>query len=292
MTEIWDARVTHRDDVALYRTAYWPQSLQEWPIYPFCYEETIRNERVRFFGQRAPYMLMVFLVNGEIIYFDGNDQEYILNPGNLLLIPQFSDYAFVNTPRKHYHKLVLEIKGSQLMQYATTQGLNEFWLLPPETAAPLVPILRHLGEMLQNCVKETVPEIIGETIRLLTLASQQIWNTDKDTRLLTSACAWLERNLSSQFTIVMLAQKMGISHAQLDWMFRAQMGMTPQQYRINYRIKQAEYLLSNTAHTIKDIALRLGYANQLYFSTDFKKHFGASPKLYRENSSPGAQPFK
>lgn len=281
MTEIWDSLVTHRDDVALYRTAYWPLSLREWPIYPFCYEETIRNERVRFFGQRAPYMLLVYLVNGEIIYHDGNNQQYTLKSGNLLLIPQFSDYSFFNTPYKHYHKLVMEIKGSQLMQYAEAQGLNQFLLLSPEIAAPVVPVLRHLGEMLQTCVKETVPEIIGETIRLLTLISQQIWHTDEESRLLTSALAWLERNLSSQFPIAMLAQKMGISHAHLDAMFQSQIKMTPQQYRIRYRMKQAEYLLVNTAYTVKDISLRLGYANQLYFSADFKRHFGVSPKHYR-----------
>lgn len=287
MNELLEPLITQRDDLTFYRTAYWPPSFQEWPIYPFCYEESVRDDAVRFYDKRCPYIIIIFIVDGEMVYLDGDKREYFLKSGNLLVVPQFADYAFLSSPRRHYHKLVLEIKGNLLSQYAETLGLNEFRLLSPEAAAPVIPILRRLGEMLQNCGEETVPELIGETIRLLTLTAQRIRDSNDNNRIIMSARAWLERNLSSEFTVALLAEKLGISHAQLDWMFRTQLGMSPQRYRIAYKMRQAEYLLTNTPHAIKDIALRLGYANQLYFSNDFKKHSGQSPKHYRRKHASG-----
>jgi AraC family transcriptional regulator, transcriptional activator of pobA len=42
--------------------------------------------------------------------------------------------------------------------------------------------------------------------------------------------------------------------------------------------------LSTTSLSIKEIAYEIGYIDPFYFSNQFKKYFGTSPKQYRETN--------
>ena len=48
------------------------------------------------------------------------------------------------------------------------------------------------------------------------------------------------------------------------------------------RIEKAAHLLTSTAHSIQDIALKVGYNDINYFTRKFKKHFQMTPSVYRQ----------
>ena len=48
------------------------------------------------------------------------------------------------------------------------------------------------------------------------------------------------------------------------------------------RLNQAAYLLENTALSVLEIGLAVGYDNQSYFHRIFQKKFGVTPKKYRD----------
>ena len=56
--------------------------------------------------------------------------------------------------------------------------------------------------------------------------------------------------------------------------------MTPIQFLISQRINYAKNLLQNKSIPIKEVAALCGYQNQLYFSNDFRKHTGCSPREF------------
>lgn len=60
------------------------------------------------------------------------------------------------------------------------------------------------------------------------------------------------------------------------------MGEPPQSYLNRTVIEKAKTLLEDTALSVGEIALKLGFTDPLYFSRLFKKHCGISPKSYRE----------
>ena len=53
------------------------------------------------------------------------------------------------------------------------------------------------------------------------------------------------------------------------------------QYRSQRRIERAIYFLQTPGITMKEIAYRLGYCNQFYFSEEFKRITGKTPTAYR-----------
>jgi AraC-like DNA-binding protein len=58
--------------------------------------------------------------------------------------------------------------------------------------------------------------------------------------------------------------------------------MPPYTYLLRERLTLARQLLETTPMPVKEIADRLRYADQYYFSNAFKKETGLSPTAFRE----------
>lgn len=90
-------------------------------------------------------------------------------------------------------------------------------------------------------------------------------------------------------TIAALAHYVGINRSYLSDIFKKKLGVSPQQYLLQYRLDTACQLLRTTELPIQDIAKRIGYDNQLTFSKMFKKKYEVSPKQYRANMNEESQ---
>ena len=64
--------------------------------------------------------------------------------------------------------------------------------------------------------------------------------------------------------------------------FAAAAGMSPKQYILDLRIRNAQILLETTDGTVSEIARIVGYDNPMYFSRLFRKAKGLSPLKYRK----------
>lgn len=101
---------------------------------------------------------------------------------------------------------------------------------------------------------------------------------------LRKALNFIEDNYQSAFSINQLADHVGIHPNHLHKLFKQELSVSPSEYLIHYRLNKAcDLLLSDKENrlTMKEIAYQCGYANQYYFSTAFKKHFGQAPQYWK-----------
>lgn len=92
----------------------------------------------------------------------------------------------------------------------------------------------------------------------------------------------IDTHIHQTLTIKSLAESVNLSPSRFNGLFKAQLGVPPMQYIESRRLQRAAELLLSTSKRIQDIADELGYENQFYFSTRFKKHVGMSPQNYRK----------
>ncbi len=71
--------------------------------------------------------------------------------------------------------------------------------------------------------------------------------------------------------------------------FHENMGKTPQEFLIFYRMTKATELLKLTDLSIADIGNVVGYPNQLHFSRAFKNVYQVSPRQWRSEHGGGKQ---
>ncbi|OHD60369.1 MAG: hypothetical protein A2096_08470 [Spirochaetes bacterium GWF1_41_5] len=92
---------------------------------------------------------------------------------------------------------------------------------------------------------------------------------------------YIERNLSMGLSIRKLAEIANVSNYYISAKFKKKIGITLKQYIENRLLDRIKYDLVYSTKKIKLIANELGFNDQYYFSTFFKKMTGASPVQFR-----------
>jgi AraC-like DNA-binding protein len=91
-------------------------------------------------------------------------------------------------------------------------------------------------------------------------------------------------NLSFNWSLDEIAQRVNISVSHLNRLFKAGEGLPPLQFLREMRLNQAANLLKNSFLSIKEIRFRTGLSDKSSFIKDFKKKYGMTPSVYRKQS--------
>jgi Response regulator containing CheY-like receiver domain and AraC-type DNA-binding domain len=98
-----------------------------------------------------------------------------------------------------------------------------------------------------------------------------------------SIVGYIHRNYSSPLTLNVLGEKFHLTPLYLGQLLKNETGTSFRNYLNALRIAEAKKVLSARGDTtIADLAGRLGFSDEKYFSQVFKKMVGCAPSAYRE----------
>ena len=95
---------------------------------------------------------------------------------------------------------------------------------------------------------------------------------------------FLNTQITSRFHLELLCKHISRSESQTIRLFKKFFGITPYAYITNRKIDFAKKLFIDTNLSVKEIADKLCFADEYYFSNIFKKKVGMSPSQYRKNT--------
>lgn len=114
-------------------------------------------------------------------------------------------------------------------------------------------------------------------------ATNELSNTEQNRhRIVTAAKKYLNKNYHLPLRLEDVASELEISTFYLSRIFSSQSDFSLFQYLTDVRINEAQKLLCENRHIIKDVASMVGFESIGYFSKVFKKHVGCSPSQYLE----------
>lgn len=93
---------------------------------------------------------------------------------------------------------------------------------------------------------------------------------------------FIHENYRRNLSLDEIAAQSMISKSSALNLFRSYLHITPVNYLINYRLKQAALLLSHTEKKVSTISAETGFHNVDYFCRAFKKHYQVTPGEYRK----------
>ncbi len=94
---------------------------------------------------------------------------------------------------------------------------------------------------------------------------------------------YIEANLSRDLRLDEMADNVQMSPYTFGQLFRRSTGLTPHQYLLRARIREAKRLLREGRSHIADISLQLGFSDQSHFTRVFHKLTGVTPKQFALN---------
>ncbi len=92
----------------------------------------------------------------------------------------------------------------------------------------------------------------------------------------------LENNYAKEWSLDELTAIAHMSRSNLMRVFRKATGQTPIEYLIRLRIQRAMELLRNSDLSITEIALEIGFNDSNYFTRQFRRVLGESPRSFRQ----------
>ena len=164
------------------------------------------------------------------------------------------------------------------MRYPLVDGQGNFGSIDGDNPAAM----RYTEVRLEKIASTTLADINEETVDF----TPNFDNSEMEPVVLPTRLPQLlnvlEQDLEQQISIAELCERTGLNKATLIRMVKRGVGMTPIQFRAQRRIERSIYFLQTPGLSIKEIAYRLGYCNQFYFSKEFKRVVGKTPTEYRQ----------
>ena len=130
----------------------------------------------------------------------------------------------------------------------------------------------------------TAPELVARVALHANLGRQLRLSHDECTkpRWLTAVLQRLQAALADPPTVETLAQEAGTTTHRLHDAFRTHLNTTPAAFVREARLKEAARQLRDSATTVAEVGVALGYTSPANFATAFRERFGVSPRQYRQ----------
>jgi AraC-like DNA-binding protein len=108
-------------------------------------------------------------------------------------------------------------------------------------------------------------------------------------RNMNTAVEYIQQHYKEPLEIAKLAQVSGLSVSQFGRRFRAVFQHTPIQFLLRYRLIRASEILIRSNLTVSHIAQQVGFYDHSHFSREFRRLFGLSPGVYRQQHTISSQ---
>jgi len=147
-----------------------------------------------------------------------------------------------------------------------------------------------LGDEIKQIIEIAKKEEIHPTSELIAILNNiflKMHNHTKDTNDLSGIGVqmkdFLNTQITTKFHIELLCKHISKSESQTIRIFKKIFGVTPYTYVLGQKISFAKKLLVDTNLSIKEIATKLCFTDEYYFSNIFKEKTGKTPTEYRHS---------
>jgi AraC-like DNA-binding protein len=100
-------------------------------------------------------------------------------------------------------------------------------------------------------------------------------------RYLREAIGYMKKNLHNNFSVSDVAERIGLSRSYFSKIFTERCGKTPVEFILSYRLNNAWHLLQYTNLSTEQIAQSVGFNDPAYFTRQFTRRYGRSPRSLR-----------
>lgn len=106
------------------------------------------------------------------------------------------------------------------------------------------------------------------------------WESDID--CIKKTQTYIKEFYHSDISMDELARLAEMDVKRFYYIFKKQVGMSPKQYLIHYRIEKSKGLLLKNNVSVREVAELVGYEDPFHYSRLFKKYVGVSPREFRK----------
>lgn len=275
--------------------------------------ETIQIERITLqeedYKLDSTYYLTIISVQegkGSSLY---EEQEVPFKKGKLFVVPQHSIYQFngkctlliIHCPKTFINQLRSEAdrietcdnltKLSYIHQNYHTKAGCVFRDTNDETFAERllqgIQYEYHHNNRDYLVVRQSVSILLNLISRNLIKSEVNQLSENKEARDIMKVIAYIQENITlrDNLSLEAIAGYFKFSKSYFGEYFKKQVGVSLQDYILDYRLKLVETRLQYSSKRIKEIAYELNFNDESHLTKLFKKYRGRTPSQYRKETT-------
>ncbi|MEL0168026.1 MAG: AraC family transcriptional regulator [Pseudomonadaceae bacterium] len=129
----------------------------------------------------------------------------------------------------------------------------------------------HLGGVLLAALQRRVSDALVQPARRSALSAPELQRLD----------AYVTANLDHPISVAALAAQVCVSSSHFHALFRESTGVTPHQYVLTLRLREASRLLQETELPVAEVASRCGFSSQSALTHAVRRQWGQTPRSLR-----------
>ncbi len=205
-------------------------------------------------------------------------KAFSVKKGDTYILTPHTDQCYYADKNDPYKKIWVNVESTYLDALLSAHGLS-YGVYHYNAMRELDEILA-LAKSTKDCKAAT--ERIAPILLSLIQSLSMRYERTEDLGLATIIREHIESACCTHFSPATLARALHISLSTMTRVFLCAYGCTPYEYYLRAKEKMAKTLLQNTGLSAKEIAYRLGFSDEHYFSNFFKKRTGLRPIEYKE----------
>ena len=250
---------------------------------------TYPDARYHIEREHSPLHCLEYVISGEgHIVMEG--REYRPKAGDAYLLAAGKDHSYWADADRPWKKIWMNISGSLADSLVAGYGLTDAVVYE---SCPVYPqfweflrVCRTYGRNRRELAERTVL-LFHEILLKLSenLVSARSDTGDREKGAVSEAALqvreYIDAHIYEKIAVSDLARIASLSASQLTRVFRSAYGQSPYDYVLARKIDTACRLLLNTGMSVKEVAYRLNFVDEHYFSNVFSKRMGMPPGRYR-----------
>ena len=236
------------------------------------------NDRYQLWNLQDREHLLLFTVSGCGI-MRVNEREYRLPAGTVAFIPRHSRNGYGTPPNGLWEFYWVHPRGAlaeHFLDTLATKGILTGSADPTHRYGERVEsLMSHCGQPLPDRLK--LSQDVGELLHLL---AKDLQEASPSATISVRAIRYLEQRFWEPLVLEDVARSLFLSPAHLIRLFKKEVGCTPHQYLIHYRLVSATELLQFSDMQIQEIAAAVGFSSASHFIACFRQHYGCTPSQY------------
>jgi AraC-like DNA-binding protein len=237
-------------------------------------------------GGRADYML-IYVHSGKMQLHANASEDIIICEGTCFLYRPGQDQLYRSKDESPVMCYWIHFTGYGIPELLQSLNINDISLFSGKVSNEIPSLIKMIIDetqykkygyetivagMLMQCIT-----VISRNISTYNAASAMI-NTNGDIDLTLN---YIYSHYTNDIKVSELANMSGLCVNRYINVFKGFTGFTPKEYIIHFRLQKASELFNSTKFSVKQVALMVGFQNQLYFSRIYKKYIGVTPSASR-----------
>lgn len=235
---------------------------------------------------------LIVLTSGTL-YIAGDKNHYTVNAGEYLLLPPLTNqYGFKSSDCSFYwlhFSYKNDIAATDLSTIPPSCREGEI-MLPAQGTLKSVERIIVMMKQLQDAVRSYNEKTLNDYMSTVILCElyNQLFSTQKTTnkkskkeQLYHDIVDHIKWSYHENTKVSEIANYFGYNEKYLSHLFTEISGMSLKQYILQRKMEVAKSILSDTNHSISEIAFQLGYKDCHNFMSSFKKIVGLTPTAFR-----------